>query len=304
MRCKLRELASILVAISALTSTSDAAVTVSSPDSFGRIYLDISGEIQDSDYETFKTQVESNPDSKRAVVRLQSIGGAAYASLEIGKLIYRRKLSTYVPKGALCASGCALIWLAGTPRIADLADSRIGFHHAFNRKDGRPGGQINALLGAYLKNLGLNDDAISWMTEKGSEDLNYLTPETAQQYHIDYYPPSSLPEPSPGPTYPSQPNTETFWTTAELHLRAAPNSTAADVLPWLAPDDQMPKGAEVRVNTNRCLSRNGLQDPTEVWCPVVYGSYSGYSSAYYLANAKGQRLACILYPTAQGCTTR
>jgi hypothetical protein len=188
----------------AFASVSNATVTVSNPDTLGRLYLDISGTIQEDDFGIFKSQVEAHPDPKRTIIRLQSGGGAAYASLNIGYLIHQKGLSTYVPKGASCASGCALIWLAGSPRVAG-DNSVIGFHYAFNGY-GQPGGQVNAQIGAYLKDLGLGNDAIAWITEKGSEGLNYLTPEIAQRYRMYYYSPASLPIPeAPPPVLPQLP---------------------------------------------------------------------------------------------------
>jgi hypothetical protein len=40
------------------------------------------------------------------------------------------------------------------------------------------------VLGAYLGKLGLSYDAIMWITEKGPDEINWLTPELARKYNI------------------------------------------------------------------------------------------------------------------------
>ena len=39
-----------------------------------------------------------------------------------------------------------------------------------------------------------------------------------------------------------------------------------------------------------------------IWCPVIYGNYRGWANAYFLAYSDGRRVACVIYPKAQGCT--
>ena len=70
----------------------------------------VSGEIVAGDEEKFRRLALEFPN---AVVVLYSPGGALAPALEIGKLIHLRGYPTIVPSNALCASSCALIWLAG-----------------------------------------------------------------------------------------------------------------------------------------------------------------------------------------------
>jgi hypothetical protein len=53
---------------------------------------------------------------------------------------------------------CALIWLAGSPAVGG-PQSHIGFHAASVGKTISSKG--NAVIGAYLRDLGLNYNAIS-----------------------------------------------------------------------------------------------------------------------------------------------
>ena len=91
---------------------------------------------------------------------------------------------TAVPDGAACASVCGLIWLAGSPRLL-AASSKIGFHAAY-REDGSESGQANALVGAYLSRLGLSYRAIAFVTERGSDGMNWLHPSDAAGIGISY----------------------------------------------------------------------------------------------------------------------
>ena len=63
-------------------------------------------------------------------------GGAVLSGLEIGRQIKSKKLMTAVPSSTLCASSCALIWLAGATRFAEDS-SIVGFHAAYVIKNGK-----------------------------------------------------------------------------------------------------------------------------------------------------------------------
>jgi uncharacterized protein YraI len=60
----------------------------------------------------------------------------------------------------------------------------------------------------------------------------------------------------------------------------------------------MPKGSQVAViDTCRTWMGSGL-----IWCPVLYEDHRGWANAYYLAD-RGERVACVMYPTARGCAS-
>src|SRR5262245_7044369 len=54
---------------------------------------------------------------KPAIVFLDSRGGSAMIAVQIGLLIQKYGFSTAVADGAICSSGCALIWVAGKERF-------------------------------------------------------------------------------------------------------------------------------------------------------------------------------------------
>src|SRR5215831_6797910 len=91
----------------------------------GCFLLIIDGKIELGDDKKFEELVEKN-DVKMAIVGLNSWGGNLLAGLAIGRSIHDKGYGTYVPGWATCASGCADIWLAGSPRQVE-PKSRVGF---------------------------------------------------------------------------------------------------------------------------------------------------------------------------------
>jgi hypothetical protein len=132
----------------------------------------ISGDITQSDGDKFESLSQG---VKSAIVALDSSGGSVISGLQIGKIINRNKFITAVPDNTLCASSCALIWLAGVKRFAEDS-SLIGFHAAYVYKNGKPveSGVGNALVGSYLNQLGLSDNAIIFVTSAPPEGISRL----------------------------------------------------------------------------------------------------------------------------------
>ena len=111
--------------------------------------------------------------SDKAIVVLNSEGGSVRAGIEIGRAIRLRGFATAVPPETLCASACALIWLAGSPRLLD-GSSKLGFHAAYRLVDGKASesGVGNALVGAYLNQIGLPDNAVVYVTSAPQKALS------------------------------------------------------------------------------------------------------------------------------------
>jgi hypothetical protein len=90
--------------------------------------------IQDGDDRTFNGLTAALPAG--SVVVLASQGGSVVPALEIGRAIRLKAFTTVVASNSLCASACALTWLAGTHRFMS-ANSHIGFHAAYRVVDGK-----------------------------------------------------------------------------------------------------------------------------------------------------------------------
>jgi len=130
----------------------------------------ISGLIETDDENAFK---KISFDIDHATVFLEGTGGLTFPALAIGRLIRYKGFSTAVVD-ASCLSSCALVWLAGQPRVM-TPKARIGFHAAYSDTDKQMTGPANALIGAYLSQLGLRDEAIIFMTTAGPDEISRLT---------------------------------------------------------------------------------------------------------------------------------
>jgi hypothetical protein len=175
--------------------------------------VSIKGTIEIGDADKFERVIA--PLSGATVVFLNSPGGALVDGLDIGISIRGHGYHTAVV-GDLCASICGLMWLAGSSRFV-APESKIGFHAAYN-KDGTETGQGNALVGAYLSNLGLSYEAIAYLTDAAPDDMHWLTPRAAAKIGITYSlvaPPAAS---EPQPFMPQQP---------QYPAAAAPASTGS-----------------------------------------------------------------------------
>ena len=60
---------------------------------------------------------------------LASPGGLVWEGLQMAGVIFDKKLRTYIPDGAVCASACSFLFFAGNER---LSDGRLGVHQAYS----------------------------------------------------------------------------------------------------------------------------------------------------------------------------
>ncbi len=136
----------------------------------------LSGPIEAGDFDKFSAAANELRD---AVVQLDSPGGLVREGIKIGQLIRAREFSTVVPNGKLCASACGYIWLAGKIRSVESA-ANVGFHAAY-LADGKQtiSSTGNALIGAYLAELGFKELVVIYTTEAAPREMRWLTPKDA-----------------------------------------------------------------------------------------------------------------------------
>lgn len=141
------------------------------------------GDLELGDEDKFADAVGASSD---AIVLFQSRGGNLVAAIEIGRTIRRKGFSTLVPDNTQCASACALAWLGGRARYMS-ATAQVGFHAVYTDKNGRPmvSSAGNALVGAYLNELGLSSSAIIYITSAAPTRMQWLSLDDAQQAGID-----------------------------------------------------------------------------------------------------------------------
>ncbi|MBB4006228.1 hypothetical protein [Allorhizobium taibaishanense] len=150
----MRSLIFILLALSS-PITSFAAEFSREPGSNGTDLIFVEGILSDGDEVTFRKMATT---SDKAIVVLDSEGGAVKAGLEIGRAIRLRGFATAVTPGTLCASACALTWLAGSPRLISHA-SKVGFHAAYRLIDGKA---TLCILSAAKSSRTLCNRQLSW----------------------------------------------------------------------------------------------------------------------------------------------
>jgi hypothetical protein len=161
-----------------------AADIVVKPLEGGSTLIAIDGELELSDIDSFRAKAEPLP-LGRTTVEFRSKGGKLLAGIRIGAQIRAKKFNTVVPDGAQCASACALAWLGGARRFVG-ENSNVGFHTAYILKTGGPAesGPGNAILGAYLNQLGLSEEAILYITYAAPTSVHWMSLEEAAEYGI------------------------------------------------------------------------------------------------------------------------
>ncbi len=160
------------------------AATIEVTRSDGLAFIHVTGEFKRGDEQAFRRAISNVSDG---IVVFHSGGGDLLTGLVIGETIRMRQLATAVPPGAICTSACALAWLAGPQRLKSVM-GMVSFHAAWVERDGATAetGAGNAVVGAYLTDLGLPLSAILFATSAGPEDMNWLTEETGREVGIAF----------------------------------------------------------------------------------------------------------------------
>jgi hypothetical protein len=106
----------IFVATGAAGTALAATITVHPEDTYGRIFVDIAGDITFADIKQFSDKI-APLSTEKVYVSLSSDGGSALAA-EIGDLIRLSGMKTLVPENKKCAS----VWqLFGSGRATDTS---------------------------------------------------------------------------------------------------------------------------------------------------------------------------------------
>jgi hypothetical protein len=121
-----------------------------------------------------------------AIVYLESPGGVIGPAMNIGLAIKGKGFETAVADGATCTSACALAWLGGNPRRMGFG-AHIGFHATRSAKDDAAETAAgNALVGYYLRQLGLSSNAVIFVMKATPQSMTYLTEHDALSSDIHY----------------------------------------------------------------------------------------------------------------------
>src|SRR5262249_48517689 len=128
---------------------------------------------------------------------LVSYCGRIGPAMQIGELVRKRGMLTFVPGDRTCVSACATIWVAG--KLRTVGDTpQIGFHAAYDEDTGRESGAGNAVIGAYLRDLEFSYKAIGGMPQKGPTSVEWLPPHREREVGVAWFmlrPPRAIPIP-------------------------------------------------------------------------------------------------------------
>lgn len=134
--------------------------------------IGLEGDVEPGDAGRFQKLAAQYP---KAVVVLNSAGGVLFEALDIGKIIHLKHYDTLVAHDMLCASACALIWVAGERRMLSPR-GKVGFHAGYRDNDGQAEevGVANALIGRYLTMLNLSERAVIFATSAAPDEMLWL----------------------------------------------------------------------------------------------------------------------------------
>jgi hypothetical protein len=187
------------------------------------------GTLRMEDVDAFRFKIGS---ISKAVVAFDSDGGNLVAGIRIGTDIRLRSFVTLVPSGARCASACAIAWLGGARRFM-AENAMVGFHAAYRDEGGRASetGAGNAVLGAYLSQIGLPESAIVYVTQAPPNSMTWLTMQDAVQRGIEVH----LFSPAPSQQLPPEVAQNDRAKGVELEQRTKEFVSSVFTL-WSAPD--------------------------------------------------------------------
>ena len=149
--------------------------------------LVVTEEILPGDDEAFLVALtQATANGEGALVVLASPGGALGAGMHIGLMIAEAGVPTFVPENEVCASACALAWLAGAPRMMTTA-SEIGFHQPYDERDGVmvPSIEANAVVGHYIATIGEGPEIVSFAVSAPPDEMAWLDVGTARTIGLE-----------------------------------------------------------------------------------------------------------------------
>lgn len=148
------------------------------------IIITIEGEIKSGDDEKFRAIAAKH---SKAIVFLNSEGGAIVPAMDIGRTVKLRGYKTVVSDTDSCASACALIWVSGSQRVL-FEGGAVGFHASYLDTDGTrlETGLGNALVGRYLTQLGFGEKTVIFATLAPPDKVLWLNDETVSMSGIDF----------------------------------------------------------------------------------------------------------------------
>ena len=236
----------------------------------------VTGRFERGDLETFRRIVQDQI-TKDTVIVLESPGGLVGVGLEMGEFIRMWGLATFVGPDKVCASACAIVWLAGNPRRA-ATTARIGFHAAYDQQ-GMEKGEPNAMVGAFLTRIGLSYEAVRYVTRAPPKEMQWLKFDDAERLRIDVVrvTPEEFEKPVRPTTSPSVASPTPAPASAPTPAPAAPRQSPEKVAAPTVPTPALPRKVIERQPsaTPEKVTKERRQEPQAAerkWSPSCYAT--------------------------------
>jgi hypothetical protein len=180
-RAGLTGLCAAACALWASAPASAATFSVLEPGKRGPLAIVIQGKIDTGDSLRFAELIIRLDEQKRRVglVALDSPGGFLGESLAIAETVRRRGLPTYVVD--TCASGCFMIFAAGSRRLASRT-ARIGVHTAFTSRGSSDKG--TAIMASYAVRYGVPVGVVAKMMGTEAPEIAWLNRSDIRAMHV------------------------------------------------------------------------------------------------------------------------
>ena len=134
------------------------------------IAMRLSGVIGPGSYRKFHRIVrQAKPD----LIVLEGPGGVLGEAILIAHEIRRRGIPTVVRPNAVCASGCAIMFLAGRSKYMGKG-AKLGLHSA-SFLDGEMDPEATGVMAAYLAEVGVPSITLRRMAMTGPDHIRWLT---------------------------------------------------------------------------------------------------------------------------------
>lgn len=172
--------AALLIAVACLTCLSrvaaaDAAELNSFKTQEGTAVITLTGKIAAGDSQLLTRIVQASNEANQPVVGilLNSHGGSLLEAAKLAGIIRHGKIATVLPRGAVCASACFIVFAGGNEKFAS-PDASLGVHGAHNEESGEEAGAATILMGRLARDLGVPPSIIGRMVVTPPDEMVWL----------------------------------------------------------------------------------------------------------------------------------
>lgn len=129
----------------------------------------------------FRRALKKYPDTNTLIIN--SPGGLIYSGLLIAEEVHDRGMATVIPEGRECSSACALIFFAGTAR---MAAGRLGVHQITTDTPGETNTpETVADIREALQRYQIPPEVLAIMLRTPPDQIHYFSADEMKKYGLD-----------------------------------------------------------------------------------------------------------------------